>query len=328
MKEEKIKDKLLSVGASGTTIPSITEDLEYMLSKPVPNTYKLGREGMLQLSKIERDLFTDIEEKESGNYIVSGLSQSITELDLSAFSFAVGQILYNQSYQSGHLDENSGLDTLESQIGGFFMGDIITTRNELCRLAYGKRTTENLKKIAETVDVLHSTPVKITYPNGDEKDAYLCTKQYVEKRAKDGAIMYHLHLNPIYTHDVKSNFAELPQDFTQRLSDKVKKLTAAHYKLSRLLSCQDKRKPFYRNIEQLITDLGLTEQYKKDKSRAEKKLVALFDDMVKIGILTSYELKHADRRGRKYIAKIVFILNEELNRSKKEIEEKKEEVES
>ena len=299
------------------------------VSKPVPDSYKLGRDSTLQLAKIERNLFTDMEERESGNYIVSGLNKKVTELDFTAFSFAVGQILYNQSYQSGNVETNSGISktisrkmskTFEEQA---YTGDIVTSLNDLCRLAYGVEATDQRqrKTMSTLIDVIHSTPVTIQTPKGAKIESILCA--CMEKyTAEDGAISYNLHLHPIFCHGVANNFAELPQDLTKRLSGATKKKTLSHYRLIRLLSNQDKRKPFVRTIAQLLADLALDEAYNKDRGRTEKQLLSVIDSMKDIELLSSYDIEYMTIRNKKAIGKITFHLNRDFIRHTQEPEAK------
>ena len=299
------------------------------VSKPVPDSYKLGRDSTLQLAKIERNLFTDMEERDSGNYIVSGLNKKVTELDFTAFSFAVGQILYNQSYQSGNVETNSGISktisrkmskTFEEQA---YTGDIVTSLNDLCRLAYGVEAPDQRqrKTMSTLIDVIHSTPVTIQTPKGAKIESILCA--CMEKyTAEDGAISYNLHLHPIFCHGVANNFAELPQDLTKRLSGATKKKTLSHYRLIRLLSNQDKGKPFVRTIAQLLADLALDEAYNKDRGRTEKQLLSVIDSMKDIELLSSYDIEYMTIRNKKAIGKITFHLNRDFIRHTQEPEAK------
>lgn len=295
------------------------------INKPVPDSYKLGRDSTLQLAKIERNLFTDMEEKESGNYIVSGLNKKVTELDFTAFSFAVGQILYNQSYQSGNVETNSGRSKTISQkmTRSFeeqaYTGDIVTSLNDLCKLAYGVEEPDQRqrKTMATLIEVIHSTPVTIQTPKGAKIESILCA--CMDKfTAEDGAVSYNLHLHPIFCHGVANNFAELPQDLTRRLSGAAKKKTLSHYRLIRLLSNQDKRKPFVRTIAQLLADLALDEAYNKDRGRTEKQLLSVIDSMKDISLLSSYEIEYTTIRSKQAIGKITFHLNRDFIRHAQE----------
>lgn len=287
------------------------------VSKPIPDSYKVGRDAQLQLARIERDLFTEMEEKESGNYIISGLNKQVTELDFTAFSFAVGQILYNQSYQSGNIDTNSGISKkiakkASMQVGSTqYNGEIVTSLNDLCRLAYGveapdARQKKTMSTLVETID---KTPVVIQFPNGDTLESKLCATMNKYTREEDGAVFYNLYLNPIFCSNVKSNFGELPQDMTKRLSGATKKKTAAHYRLIRLLSLQIKSKPFTRTIAELLKELSLLETYRKDKGRTEKQILSVCDAMVTIGMVERYEVEYTTIRAKQTISKITFHLS-------------------
>lgn len=296
---------------------------------PTPDTFKIGREISLQLAKVERDLFTDIEERESGNYIVSGLSRKVTEMDFSAFSLAVGQILYRQSYQSGNTDTNSGLTQtiaprLKDQTGHtYYGGEIVTTLKDLCRYAYGEEDPNKVQRAAMVtlIDTLHSTPVGVTFPNGDKIEAHLCVKMGRYTRKKDGAVFYHLILNPIFCENVRRNFSEFPQDITMRLTASTKQKTDAHYKLLLLLGRQDRRKPFIRNIDTLLEELGLIEAYKKDTTRTEKKLLKLFGDMKKMGLLKDFQTETYISRRKKRISKVTFTINPDFVKKAKDDEQ-------
>lgn len=296
-------------GQCGLSVYGFTQ-----LKKPVPDSYKVGRDAQLQLAKVERDLFTDMEEKGSGNYIISGLSRKVSELDFTAFSFAIGQILYNQSYQSGNLNTNSGLKKREAkkvsrQVGfTMYRGEIITSLNDLCKLAYGVDSPDarQRKTMEQLINIIDATPVTIQYPNGSYDKSWLCRKVNERYTAEDGAIYYEFTLNPIFCSNVSKNFGELPQDITKRLSGATKRKTTAHYLLIRLLSIQAKGKAFTRSIDTLLKDLNLEEAYKKDKGRTEKQLHSIFETMRTIGIIDSYDTEHKIVRTKKSISKVTF----------------------
>lgn len=284
-------------------------------SDNLPDFFKISRDATLQLSKIERDLFTDMEESQSGNYIISGIEKNITALDFTAFTFAVGQILYNQSYKSGNTDINSGIkreyapkyskDTGEQA----YSGTIATSLNELCRLAYGTEpSTELKKKMATLIDTIDKKTVSIKYPNGDTSLHRLCVMMDRYTRKEDGAVFYNLQLNPIFGSRIKNQFGELPQDITAKLSEATKKKTAAHYLLLRWLSAQDKRHPHSLTIDKIIQELRMEEFFRKDRGKADKQLLSVCDAMVKIGILSKYEAEYGSGK-RSHIKKITFYLN-------------------
>ena len=284
-------------------------------SDNLPDFFKISRDATLQLSKIERDLFTDMEESQSGNYIISGIEKNITALDFTAFTFAVGQILYNQSYKSGNTDINSGIkreyapkyskDTGEQA----YSGTIATSLNELCRLAYGTEpSTELKKKMATLIDTIDQKAVFIKYPNEDILETKLCAKMIKYTRKEDGAVFYNLQLNPIFGSRIKNQFGELPQDITAKLSEATRKKTAAHYLLLRWLSAQDKRHPHPLTIDKIIQELRMEEFFRKDRGKADKQLPSVCEAMVKIGILSKYEAEYSSGK-RSHIKKITFYLN-------------------
>lgn len=287
---------------------------------PLPDTFKIGRQVQLQLSKVERNLFAEFEEKGKGGYIISGLPQTVSELDLASFSFAVGQILYNQSYQCGNSETNSGIDkkltSKKLQVEGeaTYNGAIVSTLNDLCRGAYGvvEPSTEQKKAMSTLIDTLHNTPTTFTYPDGSIRKSVACAKMEEFKDERTGAITYGLYLNPVFTMKVADNFAEFPQDFMYRLNKATRKKTAAHLKLARFLSNQDKRKPCVRTIAFIVQELGLEVTYKTNKGRTEKQLKDLFDVMKKIGMLSDYVITESIVRGRVTMDKVTFILNEEF----------------
>lgn len=312
--------------------PKQIRDISLILEKPEPPFFKVGRYAALQLSKVERDLFTDMEEAKSGNYIISGLTKQVTELDFTAFTFAVGQILYNQSYKSGNEDINSGLKrelskkptqaTGEAQ----YYGSIVTSLNELCRLAYGveEPSTELRKKMVTLIDTIHIQPVKIKFPNGDRMDSVLCATMGKYTRAKDGAILYDLHLNPIFGSQIQRQFGELPQDvilcLEKSCKEKKQRKQAAHYLLLRWLSVQDKRYPHKLTIDVIIQVLRMEEYFKKDKGKAEKQILTICKIMEDVGILSSHEVAYRETGKGKRIDNITFHLNPNYIRTTQERE--------
>lgn len=307
------------------------EDFLSRLDQPEPPFFKLGRDAALQLAEVERDLFSDTREVESGNCIISGLTRQVSELDFSSFTFAIGQILYNQSYKSGNEDVNSGIsrtraNKISNQTGTeYFAGEIEVSLNELCRLAHGTEPTTEIKKKMETlIDTFHNTPIKVKFPNGDTIESYLCTKQYKTTRAKDGAILYRLYLNPIFGSRIKNQFGELPQDIIKTLDIVCKRnkqrKTAAHYLLLRWLSVQDKRTPHKLNIDTIIHELRMEEYFKKNKGIAENQILTICKSMEEIGILSYHEVAYRETGRGKRIDSITFHLNQNFIRTPKRAE--------
>lgn len=302
-------------GASLPIAKKEREDILYLEEgkKQVPQTFRMGREVHLQFAKVKRDLFTDLEEQESGNIIVSGLDK-VSKTDFMAFGIAVTQVLYNQSYLSGNLQTNSGKSkTIAKKLSNtmgvdMYVGDIEVSLKDLCRYGYGEiePTSKQKKTMASLIDTLHSTPVVVTYPNGDTSENILCAKMGKYTRAKDKAIVYNLHLAPIFCCNVVKNFGELPQNIIKRIKDSSKRITEAHYVLAELLGIQKKGSTFTRYIEKLVDELGLTDVYKAQRTRTEKQLVTLFDTMEKVGLIIQHTEEYDILRGKKYMSKVTF----------------------
>lgn len=302
-------------------IPEQGQEPRSIKTEKLPPSFKMGRDVALQLSRVEGDLFTEMEknenEGENGKYITSGISRVVSELDFMGFSFAVCQILYNQSFQNGNTDTNSGISREEApratkKTGSSqHIGDITTSLNDLCRLAYGvdapdARQKRSMSTLLKTVD---NTPIVTYLPNGDKLETKLCATISRYTREEDKAVFYHLYLPSVFCSKVKNNYGELPQDITKRLSEATKKKTAAHYHLLLLLSLQTKNKPFVRTIGQLLKDLNLDEAHKKDKGRTERQLVSLFECMKKTKMIDRYKIEYTHTRAKKVIDKVTFYLS-------------------
>lgn len=287
-------------------------------TKHIPATFKMGRQVSMQLQKIERDLFTDLEEKQSGNYIVRGIEKKVSEYDFHAFSIAMAKILYNQSYQSGNEKENSGV--MKKAVNGGkntrYAGSVVATLNDICKEAYGADTpsTEQRKAITTLLETLHQNKVHIDFPNGDTLDATLCATMGIYTRKEDGAVTYALTLNPIFCEAVENNFGLLPQDTMKRLALTTNRQTAAHLKLLKLLAMQDKRKPYVRYFTEILKDIGLETAHAKDPARTEKQALNIFDAMVGTGIISSYTTETKTIRKKKRIDKVTFTLNPDFNK--------------
>ena len=316
-----------------------------LLRKNLPPTFKTPRDAGLQLSQLERNLFTDMEERESGNYIISGISKRVSQLDFTAFTFAVGQILFNQSFLHGNEDINSGTErkeavgtlvraakqisgkeelsikeakkiALQSGIEAYYSGTIEVTLKELCLKGYGADTTENRKKMDTLIDTIHSTPVTIMYPISGrkfiEEETYLCLKKR-KATGEDGSITYNLELNPIFGSRIKDSFGELPQDVILQLDSacrkKKQRKQPAHYLLLRWLCLQDKRTPHTLTIDTLLYELRMEDYFREHPALAERQLLAVCEAMKDIGILSSFQATYSTSGKRQRLAKITFNLN-------------------
>ena len=163
-----------------------------------------------------------------------------------------------------------------------------------------------MRKLLEDI---HSTKVVMTTPKGGTIKSTLCATMD-EFTDEYGAVSYLLLLHPILCHNVKKNFAEFPQDFMKRLTQATKRKTPSLFNLARLLSMQDKRKPFVRNISQLIKELDLENYYNKERGKTEKQIIGLLETMKKIELLSSYEIQYKTERNKEVVSKIICYLND------------------
>lgn len=296
------------------------DELGSLVRLNVLPTFKISRDAILQFAKVERDLFTDMEEEESGNYIISGIQKYVTELDFTAFTFAVGQILYNQSYQSGNEDVNSGITRTKAESlseitkDTLYRGNIVTSLNDICRLGYGTEpTTEQKKKMATLIETIDKKVVEIKFPNGDKLESRLCVTMNKYTREKDGAILYNLYLNPIFGSRIQNQFGELPQgiiaDLDKACKNRKQRKTAPHYLLIRWLSAQDKRIHHTLTIDKIVAALRMEEYFKENRGKADKQLISICNIMEDIGIINKYDVEYSVTNKKKRIVKITFHLN-------------------
>ena len=298
-------------------VPEQRQEPLSIKTEKLPPSFKMGRDAALQLSKAEGDIFTDMKKEGRGVYIITEIRKVVNELDLACFSLAVCQILYNQSFQSGNIETNSGLsdeideDATEELGYAQYYGYITTSLNDLCRLAYGVDAPDFRQKKAmwTLIEALDKTPVVIQFPNGDKLEKKLCTTESRYTRKEDGAVYYNLLLHSIFCSNVMNNFGELPQDITKRLSKVTKKKTAAHLRLLRLLSLQTKNRPFVRKMDELLKELNLHEAHKKDRRRTEEQLISIFNSMKAMNVIDNYKIEYTTIRAKKVIDKVTFNLS-------------------
>lgn len=282
---------------------------------PLPQEQKVARALITQAHKMQEDLFSVLEQgrkNPDGSIVYSALPSIISEYDFRAYVLGAQLILHDQSYICNNLEEgkgknkeiiNSGVKREESNLKGtdgrtLYNGNIVTSLNDLCRIGYGipedkeptKSQRDNMKKAIETLD---STPIGIVYGNGDERQTYLIKVMETFNRKRDGAVMYHLVLNPIFTSNAKG-YGTMLRGATTRLSLHLSSKgktgragkSAAHYAFLQLISIQDKRKEWCISLENLLRHLNLLGQFKKDKKRITAKLEGIFEAFVAIGLLS------------------------------------------
>ena len=65
----------------------------------------------------------------------------------------------------------------------------------------------------------------------------------------------------------------------------------------------------------------MEEYFRKDRGKADKQLLSIFDTMVDIGILSKYDIEYSSGK-RRHIAKVTFHLNQNFIRLTKEDKDK------
>lgn len=305
-----------------------------------PPTWRWGRGMGVQLAKIERNLFTSLEEDESPYAIIYDdlkLRRNIKPVDFSALCFAVTKILSDQSVQNDNTDTNSGKartidQALKRQTGSdFFGGTIEATLNDLCEAGYGESQDTTLrKKFSGIIELLKKTPLEISIPIKNErgeqdrirvKDTLLFPIRE-SKRESDGAKYYILYLHPVFC-SMSNGWAVFPQNTTQLLATTLKKKKrqrmAGHYHLLRLLFMQ-KEKTIIRSLDVLLDELGLAEEYEEQPKRTEKKLLELCEDVRDMGVITDFKAtKGRVGRRRDAIVKITFSVNTKFIEEQKKL---------
>lgn len=297
-------------------LENLFDGREYVSKNNLPSSFKVTRVSALQLSRMEKDLFSEIEAQEQGVFYISEIPQHVTAYDLTALNLAMAQILYNQSYLSGNLDTNSGYKREETRTEEYkwkeptFQGNIIVTLNDLCRAAYGvdKPDSKTRKRMRELIEAVEGKKVCIRRPDGQELKSNLFSVMNCLSK-KNGSVCYYICLNPIYCYSIKNQFGELPQDIIKTLSKAVKKKTAQHLLLLRWLCAQDKREAHKVYIGTIAQELRLEGQFKKNRARAEENILSVCDTMVEIGMLLTYDIEYKTNTGARRVGAITFHLN-------------------
>lgn len=302
----------------------------------VPDTFKMGRRGLIYSEKIaprkELSLFT---EEELGELTPQGtptiqLPVEVRTMDYEALMYALQKQLYNQSYLHGNEEGFTGSDVVISEhykdYGSIiYEGTIIVTLADLCRSGYGSEpTTRQKKSMEKLIDKLHTTPVIVTYPNGVKIKEYICVKRREHINEKTKAKGYALSLSPIFTIEGATNYAELPQDTIERLTEflsaKGRSKTDKHYKLIKLIARQDNRKPFVITMGELVRFLDMAERYRSKRSITENEICELFKDLHGIGFLSRIDLEERQVGAKKMITRVTIEVNKTFIRKRKEIE--------
>jgi hypothetical protein len=271
----------------------------------LPKEQKVARAIITQIHDIQRNLFSDNEQRQNseGNIIYSNIPTLVSDYDFRACMLATQLTLYDQSYLCHNEDINSGFAREENKElqkelqQTYHNGNICVTLADLCRVGYGipegqYPTPLQKSKMQRTLEALDKNPVGVKYENGDERQTYLLKIMSKYTRKKDGAVTYHLVMNPIFTTNAKG-YGTILRGATTRLSLYLSSKgktgragkSAAHYAFLQLLSIQDKSKEWSISIENLLIRLNLLKPFKKDKKRVTEKLKELFEAFVEIGLL-------------------------------------------
>lgn len=301
MKRYKKKDANTlptSQGAGGKDVSVWAGGKE--LQKPVPAGAKYGRFFEVKRKEdIEPTLFPELESKSSKYEIIIGNKKDgVKPLDVKRVGFALREALYNQSYQTGHTKDNTGIvvdgkftDGTTAQpvtIDGkqYTSGEVRVKLSDLAYSAYGRTDGYSRIKAEKTLQALndpHGFIIKDAAGNQIGRSLLHLEAFYYD--AKTGAKIYDIKLHPIWTKDVATNFAL----HKQKVLTLIGRVTDAKFELLNLLGQQDKRKPCTRYIGKLLEEIGLYDAYKKDKTRTYKQLKEAIKSMIDCGILLRYE---------------------------------------
>ena len=231
---------------------SIQERYTAISGKQEPLTFTMSRNVLIQSDKFERGLFDDPQPKDKSQFTIGGLTKQISERDLYCSIFALAQINSNQSYMSGHSQENTGLsdgvlNNALSKITGEreLNGEVYFSLNEFCRLSYGVKnpSTKERKQAEALLKTLDSTPSIVEYKD-KTVEAYLAKTVTRVTEKKDGSIYYHLYLHPLFVDMISKGYAQLPQNLMERYRKGIEqqggKMTDRHIRLLVLLVQQSR----------------------------------------------------------------------------------------
>ena len=249
-------------------------------------------------------------------------------MDVKRVGFALREVLYNQSYQTGHAKDNTGIvadgkfaDGTDAQavtIDGkpYNSGEVRVKLSDLAYSAYGRTDGYSRIKTEKTLQALndpHGFIIKDAAGNSIGRS--LLHLEGFDYDAKTGAKVYDIKLHPIWTKDVATNFAL----HKQKVLTLIGRLTEAKFELLNLLGQQDRRKPCIRYIGTLLQEIGLYEIYKEQKTRTQKQLRDAINSMVNCGLLLSYKEEKANGTIR-----FVFHLNPDYGKQEQPTDTKRE----
>lgn len=325
-KNTKEKKPLTDIQDTLTQEVQFTKEFGYSgVENPILHGAKFGRAYEINKKEIELNLFSKIEESnemaiskgEDAPFVLSiGTTREsgVTLLSIKRVDHALREILYDQSYRSGNLEQNTGLakdgvlvdctKITPEKIGGhsYYAAEIVEKLSVIATKAFGKNTNDTRK---QTENVLKALQEGITARNtfGDEKTRSMLWIKGVDYDSKTKSKTFDIVLHPLYAKDVKKNFAL----HRHGVLDMIGRPTDAKLDLLSLLGIQDKRKPFIRYIGTLLEELNLVEQYKKNKARTLNTIEEAIEAMVACSILLNAPVVEKNYRGD--ITKYTFTLN-------------------
>lgn len=330
-KIKKVELASLFSGIGGVAFVHI-ENKGRIEDNSLPSVIYVGRDFYLQLPQITENLYDILSEKgsmvdvevykrdeENKGSVKLVKSKYPIDLDLfPSFVHAVSKNLSNQSYLSGNfVDENNnvilrGNELIRSERSGSYVGNITMSLRSFIQDVYGTKKPSSLqeKKVIGLLRALQDTFLHITRANGASETASLCYFSF-SKAAANAPQMIHLNLHPIWSETLKG-LGKAPQDLAYSLTDALgNKKTPTHMKLINLLIIQDKRKPFRRNIDTLVKDLGLENYYQKNKKMVEEKITSTCSDLKEIGLIANFTINTTTGRGRAVMSSIEIYLPSE-----------------
>ena len=268
------------------------EEAEGETPRRLPETRKYSRVPLLQNEALQRGLFDELwEQVEHGSLeVTSKIPSVISDLEFNAYLTGAMALLSDQSYLYHNEEELSGMSKYtdvirrnKNVIHKGYVGVIDASLTELCREGYGlaageKPTKRQREGMIKAIKALHNNSLDVRYPSGDIEKSILISRMGEYIRKSDGARMYRLVLNPIFTHN-KFGFGLVPRGaltlIAENLKAKGNRLTETYHKFLHLLIVT-RGDTLHMAIETLAKRLGLSSYLSKDRKKLIAKLALLF----------------------------------------------------
>ena len=274
--------------------------------RKLPSSFHISRHFEQMRGGYERTIFDSLLSKrelalrqsEPGAILIEQ-PKGVSPVMLKRLHLALAQELYNTSYNNGTTEQNTGLiknntlqdGTIIQPVKGLYsFAQAIVSLTGLTSSIFGlpQGVSPTNKQKIETRNLLqavHNEGVNITYPNGDIMRQSLLLIKGSYQIKKRNAWYYDLIFNPAFREQLAKGYVEHPQDIMQRLAA-TGNITEAKLDLLNLLGRQDRSKVCERYKSTLLQELGLMEQYRKNKKRIEDTLKTLFQAMIDIKLLS------------------------------------------